>query len=210
MAKIYHVNLSDEERASLLHLIKSGEHSARKITRARILLLADEGKMDQEIATTLHSSVPTVQRTRERFVKEGLDNALNEKPRLGGRKAKKLDEKGEALLVTLARSEPPAGRKRWTLQLLADRLVELRVVESISDETVRQVCKKGDQALGKETLVSPDRWRRVRLAHGGCAGPVCQGAQPQAALDLLRREDGPVDRRDPLSLADGTGQAGAV
>lgn len=142
MANIYHVNLSEEERASLLHLIRSGERSARKLNRARILLLADEGKMDQEIAAALHSSVPTVQRTRERFGKGGLDNALTERPRLGGRKAKKLDEKGEAILVTLARSEPPAGRKRWTLQLLADRLVELRVVESISDETVRQVCKK--------------------------------------------------------------------
>ena len=104
--------------------------------------------MDQEIAAALHSSVPTVQRTRERFVKGGLDNALNEKPRLGGRKARKLDEKGEALLVTLARSEPPAGRKRWTLQLLANRLVELRVVESISDETVRQVCKKKGSSRG--------------------------------------------------------------
>lgn len=148
MAKIYHVDLSDEERAALLHLIKSGERSARKITRARILLSADDGKTDKEIAAALHSSVPTVQRTRERFVRGGLENALNERPRLGGRKAKKLDEKGEAILVTLARSEPPAGRKRWTLQLLADRLVELRVVESISDETVRQVCKKRGSSLG--------------------------------------------------------------
>lgn len=148
MAKIYYVDLSDEERASLLHLIKSGERSARKITRARILLLAHDGKTDKEIAAALHSSVPTVQRTRERFVRGGLENALNEQPRLGGRKAKKLDQKGEAILVTLARSEPPAGRKRWTLQLLADRLVELRVVESISDETVRQVCKKKGSSRG--------------------------------------------------------------
>lgn len=148
MAKIYHVDLSDEERAALRHLIKSGERSARKITRARILLLADDGKTDKEIAAALHSSVPTVQRTRARFVQGGLEHALNEQPRLGGRQAKKLDEKGEAILVTLARSAPPAGRKRWTLQLLADRLVELHVVESISDETVRQVCKKRGSSLG--------------------------------------------------------------
>lgn len=146
--KIYHVDLSDEEREFLLRFIKSGGRSARKITRARILLLADEGKTDKEIAEGLHSSVPTVQRTRKRFVQGGLENALNERPRLGGRKAKKLDEKGEAILTTLAQSAPPVGRKRWTLQLLANRLVELHVVESISDETVRRVCKKRGLSLG--------------------------------------------------------------
>jgi hypothetical protein len=87
-----------------------------------------------------------VQRTRQRFVEGGLDRALNEDPRPGERK--RLDEKGEALLETLAKSEPPEGRKRWTLQLLADRLVELKVVESISYETVRQVLKKSDSSRG--------------------------------------------------------------
>ena len=94
MAKIYHVDLTDEERAYLLEFIKSGERSARKITRARILLLADEGKKDRDIAESLHTSVPTVQRTRKRFVEGGLDGALNERPRPGGRIRKKLDEKG--------------------------------------------------------------------------------------------------------------------
>lgn len=87
-----------------------------------------------------------MQRTRQRFVEGGLDRALNEDPRPGERK--RLDEKGEALLETLAKSEPPEGRKRWTLQLLADRLVELKVVESISYETVRQVLKKSDSSRG--------------------------------------------------------------
>jgi transposase len=148
MAKRYRVNLTDEERTQLLEFIKSGERSARKINRARILLLADEGKKDREIAAALHSSVPTVQRTRRRFVQEGLPNALNERPRIGGRLRKKLDEKGLAILETLARSEPPVGRKHWTMQLLADRLVELKVVDSISDETVRKELKKRGFSLG--------------------------------------------------------------
>ena len=151
--KIYIVDLTEEEQTSLLDLIKSGEHSARKLNRARILLLADEGKTDsektdKEIAQVLHTSVPTIQRTRQRFVECNLEGALNERPRLGSRLLKKLDEKGEAILETLARSEPPEGRKRWTLQLLADRLVTLNVVESISSETVRLELKKRDSSLG--------------------------------------------------------------
>ena len=147
MAKIYCVDLTDEERNHLLQLIKSGEHSARKLNRAHILLLADDGRKDREIAQSLHSSVPTVQRTRQRFVEGGLDGALNERPRPGGRIRKKLDEKGLALLETLAHSKPPEGQKRWTMQLLADRLVELRMVDSISDETVRKELKKNASGL---------------------------------------------------------------
>jgi transposase len=148
MAKIYHVDLTDDERAHLLEFIKSGERPARKINRARILLLADEGRKDRDIAESLHTSVPTVQRTRQRFVEGGLDRALNERPRPGGRIRKKLDEKGIAILETLARSEPPEGRKHWTMQLLADRLVELKVVDRISDETVRTELKKSGLGRG--------------------------------------------------------------
>ena len=144
--KIYIVDLTKEERTYLLDFIKSGEHSARKLNRARILLLADEGKTDGEIATALHTGTATVQRTRQRFVEGNLEGALNERPRPGGQK--KLDEKGEAILETLAHSKPPEGRKRWTLQLLADRLVQLKVVDSISYETVRREVKKRDLGLG--------------------------------------------------------------
>jgi transposase len=144
--KIYIVDLTEEERTSLLDLIKSGQHSARKLNRARILLLADEGKTDSEIAEALHTGTATAQRTRQRFVEGNLEGALNERPRPGGQK--KLDEKGEAVLETLAHSQPPAGRKRWTLQLLADRLVVLRVVDSISYETVRREVKKNGFSLG--------------------------------------------------------------
>jgi transposase len=141
MAKMYHVNLTDEERRYLLQFIRSGERSARQINRARILLLAHEGQRDRDIAAALHTSKSTVERTRRRFVEDNLD-ALHERPRPGGRIRKKLDEKGVAFLKTLAHSKPPPGQKGWTMQLLADRLVELKVVSSISDETVRKELKK--------------------------------------------------------------------
>jgi transposase len=140
MVKRYIVNLSDDEREELLALTKSGEISARKLKRAQMLLLADEGKLDTEIVAVLKTGLRTVERTRRRFVLEGLHLALNEKPRPGART--KLDAKGEAVLEMLAKSKPPEGKKRWTLQLLADRLVELQVVEEISDETVRSIVKK--------------------------------------------------------------------
>ena len=144
--KIYIVDLTEEERTYLLDFIKNGKQAARKFNRARILLLADEGKADSEIAEALHTGTATVQRTRQRFVEGNLEGGLNERPRLGG--PKKLDEKGEAVLETLAHSKPPEGRKRWTLQLLADRLVQLKMVDSISYETVRQELKKSDLSLG--------------------------------------------------------------
>lgn len=146
MAKIYIVDLSAEEKEQIHKLTSRGQVSARKLKRAQILLLADEGKKDETIAEMLHVGRATVERIRKRFVLEGLTNALNERPRLGGQR--KLGPKGEAVLETLAKSEPPEGRKRWTMELLAKRLVELKVVESISDETVRKVLKKSGSSLG--------------------------------------------------------------
>jgi len=144
--KTYVVDLTEEERTFLQGLLGGGELRARKFKRANILLLANKDKTDGEIAEALHTSMSTVQRTRQRFVEGNLDRALNEDPRRGA--SKKLDEKGEALLEILARSEPPAGRKHWTLQLLADRLVELKAVDTISYETVRQELKKSGLSLG--------------------------------------------------------------
>ena len=117
MIKRYLVKLTRRERADLLALLNKGIASARKLTRARILLAADEHKTDVEIAAALH-----------------------ERPRPGGRP--KLDAKQEAFLVALACSNAPSGRGHWTMQLLADRLVALGVVETISDETVRRTLKK--------------------------------------------------------------------
>ena len=138
--KIYIVDLTEEERSHLLEFIKSGKKSARKLNRARILLLADDGKTDAEISEALHTGTATVARIRKRFVEGNLECALTEDPRPGGQS--KLDEKAQSILETLAHSRPPEGRKRWTVQLLTDRLVELRVVDSISHETVRKEVKK--------------------------------------------------------------------
>ncbi len=139
--KRYIVDLTEEERTQVHLLCHAGKVSARKLNRAHTLLLADEERPDTEIAETLHIGLSTVERTRKRFVEGGLTMALNERPRAGGRP--KLDGTQAAHLVALACSTPPRGRKRWTMQLLADRMVALGVVDGISDETVRVTLKKG-------------------------------------------------------------------
>ena len=138
--KKYVVDLTEVERQQLLDLTKKGKVSARKLTRAHILLLADEARDDKAIAAALHVSVPTVERIRNRFVTGNLEHALNEQTHPGARR--KLDGKREAFLVATACSTPPDGRSRWTMQLLADKLVELKQVDSISDDTVRRTLKK--------------------------------------------------------------------
>lgn len=140
------VDLSDEERGELQTLLRKGKASARRLTRARILLLAAEDRPDDEVAAVLHSSRSTVERTRRRFVEEGLEAALNERPRPGA--APKLDERGQATLIALACSDPPEGRTCWTMQLLANELVVRRVVGSISDEAVRRTLKKTASSPG--------------------------------------------------------------
>jgi transposase len=145
MRKVYVVDLSEEEeeeeKAELKSLTKKGKTSARKLNRAHVLLLADQGETDKAIAEALGVGTSTVERIRKRFVAGGLEEALNERPRPGGER--KLSGKQEAYLLALACSGPPKGRKHWTMQLLADRLVELEVVDSVSDETVRRTLKRG-------------------------------------------------------------------
>ena len=142
--KQYRVELTDEERDELLLLISRGAAPARVIRRAHILLRASEDAEDAATAAALHTSAATVARTRERFARapagERLQRALYERPRPGA--SPKLGPKEEAHLIALACSDAPEGRTYWTMQLLADRLVELKVVEEISDETVRRVLKK--------------------------------------------------------------------
>lgn len=149
MAKKYIVELTADERDHLRDFVRRGKQSARRITRARILLLADEGRTDEQIWTALQIGKCTVERTRQRFVEEGLEAALSERPRPG--QPRKLNGKQEALLVALACSDPPKGRQKWTMQLLADRLVELKVVDSIADETVRRVLKKTMSSRGRRS-----------------------------------------------------------
>jgi transposase len=143
--KKYLVDLSANERESLRQLVSRGKHSSRKVTRARILLLAAEGLTDEHIVKALKTAFATVERTRKRFVEEGL-GCLNERPRRG--QARKLTGKQEAHLIAVACSTPPGGRARWTLQLLADKVVELKFTNSIARETVRQVLKKTNSSHG--------------------------------------------------------------
>jgi transposase len=139
--KRYIVDLTDAEVDELETMLRSGKHSARKLTRARILLQVHQGKPDREVARNLGVSWGTVERTRKKFVNStSLSEALSDRPHPP--KPRKLDAKAEALLVATACSDAPDGRAEWTMQLLANRLVELEVVESISDETVRQTLKK--------------------------------------------------------------------
>jgi len=148
-SKKYVVRLTEEQRRYLLEKVRKGEGKARELTRARILLLASEDKLDKFVAEALQVSEQTVRNIRKRFCEEGLEAALKDRPRPGAKP--KLDAKGEAFLVALACSEPPEGRERWTMRLLADRLVELGVVDSISDETVRRILKKTRSSRGKRS-----------------------------------------------------------
>jgi putative transposase len=147
MAKKYIVTLTGDERAQLVALTKRGKVSARRLTRAHLLLQADTGLADEAIAQALHIGTATVERIRKRFVEEGLEAALAERPRPGGQR--KLDGKQEAFLIALACSTPPEGRTCWTMQLLAEKLVELRLVAAISDETVRRTLKKTSSSRGR-------------------------------------------------------------
>lgn len=136
----YAVNLTEEERDQLLNLTRKGKNSSRVFKRSQVLLLALVGYRDAEIAQMLMVGESTVHRTRQRYVEEGVELALKEHPRLG--RQKKLAPEAEAILIATACSDPPEGRNSWTMQLLADQLVTLDLVENISDETVRQTLKK--------------------------------------------------------------------
>ena len=138
--KLYHINLTEEEREELVRLTTTGRHAARKVMRARILLKADEGLKDEQIAEHLNVTVRTIETVRKQCALEGIDATLTPQKRPPG--TTKLDGEGEARLVQIACSEPPNGRQRWTLRLLADKLVELEVTDSICHETVRQCLKK--------------------------------------------------------------------
>lgn len=146
MKKIYQVALSTEEEVQLQALISKGKTAARKVTRARILLLAHAGEKDPVIARVLQTSVSTVERTRKALVLEGLDAALEEAPRPGAKP--KLDAQGHGFLVALACSTPPTGRSGWTLELLGDKLVEAGYVENLSKEGVRRALKKTNSGRG--------------------------------------------------------------
>ena len=146
MKRVYLVKLREQERAELIQYLRKGISSARSQTRARILLLSDDDLEDDEIVETLKVSKTTVCHIRKRYCEGGLDYALREKPRSGA--PAKIDGKIEAKITMIACSEPPKGRSKWTLNLLADKLVEMEVVDSISNMTVQRVLKKMNLSLG--------------------------------------------------------------
>lgn len=152
MPKKYRVTLTAEEREQLTEMVSKGKAAARALTHARILLKVDEAEdgpawTDAAVCEALEVGLCTVMRVRERFVEEGLDAAL--RPRRSSYvQPRKLDGHLEAQLITLACSQAPAGRARWSLRLLADRFVQLGHIEEISHETIRQTLKKTRQSLG--------------------------------------------------------------
>ena len=143
----YKVELSESERSLCKEVARRGKSSARRVKRALVLLKADEGLPDHEVASALLISRATVGRVRRRFVKEGLQSALNERPRPGQKR--KLDGRQEAHLIAIACSDAPQGHTHWTLQLLADKVVAMGFSESICLETVRQILKKTNSSRGK-------------------------------------------------------------
>jgi transposase len=136
----YPVQLSGEQCNQLNSLLHKGKHSSRELNRARVLLLCNQQKEDKEVAQLVGVSEQTVRNIRRRFLQEGVDATLDEKKRPGA--PQKLNIKGEAYAIALACSDPPEGRKCWTLQMIADKLVELKYVDSITAETVRLCFKK--------------------------------------------------------------------
>jgi len=171
--KKYPVHLSEEERKELNQFVSRGKKSAREITRARILLLADEGKLDREIVQLLGISRQTVARVRKKYAQrqdEPVLELLQSAPRSG--RPPKLDSRVEAHITMIACSEPPEGASQWTLRMIADQLVKLEVIDSISHETVRQALKKTLEALVMRAVVPGPNHRSVFMAPGRCTPPT--------------------------------------
>lgn len=145
--KSHCVKLSEHERQYLQKIVKSGKDNARKITRCRILLLADEtkGKTDEEISDALGTCLATIFNIRRHYCKGGLERAINEAARSG--QPPKFKGKSMAKITAIACSKPPEGRARWSLRLLADRVIELDIVETISHQSVSNILKKTNSSL---------------------------------------------------------------
>ena len=163
--KKYIITLSEDERKALSDLTSKGKQKSQKILNALILLACDEGEhqtersTNEEIARVLHISMRKIDRIKKRFVEDGFDAALDRK--MGNRiYAKKTDGDFEAHLVALSCSEPPEGFARWSLRLLADKVVELNYIDSISHETVRRILKKRDQALATQGMGNSTKSKR--------------------------------------------------
>jgi transposase len=149
MAKRYRVTLTAEERQRLEDLTRKGKASVRMVRRAQTLLLAADEERDEAIAKALRIGVSTVERTRKRCVEDGVEASLRERPRPGARP--KLGPKERAYVVALACTKPPEGRHRWSMQMLADRLIELEMVPDITDEAIRLLLKRTSSSRGSRS-----------------------------------------------------------
>jgi transposase len=147
MKKKWYVQLSNQEISQLEEIVKKGKSSARTIRRAQTLLLVNEGKSDEYISNILRCCSLTVYETRKRYYEEGLKAVLIDKARKG--RPAKIQGKAKARLIAMACEEPPEGRSCWTMQLLAERLITLQLIDSISDDTVGRTLKKMTLNLGK-------------------------------------------------------------
>jgi len=181
MTKQYIVTLSDVEQGALNKLTHKGRVAARRLTRAHILQMAHDQFTDEEIAKALKTSVATIERVRERLVVGGLDFALQEEPRPGA--PRRLDGKQEAFLIALACTTPPNGHARWTMQVLADKFIESKVVESsVSDETVRRTLKK---TISNPGFVASGAFQpSVRNLSGGWR--MCSTSTPSRIIRAFR------------------------
>ena len=148
MRKKYLVKLKEDEREQLRQMIHRGRDSARRLAHARVLLKCDEGLMDQQVSEQVDVSAGTVERVRKRYGTEGLEAALSPRPQPRRPHKRRIDGDNEARLVAIACSEAPDGHDRWTLQLLAERMVELKYVRAVSGQTVRRVLKKTRSSRG--------------------------------------------------------------
>src|SRR4051795_13252704 len=191
MAKRYRVTLTAEERSALGGMISRGKADARKLAQARVLLQTDASAggpdwPDTRIAEAVRVSVRTIERVRQRFVEDGLEAALRPKPSPRVY-ARKLDGEQEAKLMALACSGPPEGEKRWTLRLLAERMVELEIVSELSHETVRQTLKKeyAQTAPAADVVHPAQALGRVRVPHGRRAGGLPPPHDPQRPVICL-------------------------
>lgn len=143
----YKVRLTDEQRSELLSIVNKGEHNARIVKRANILLLSDEGRTAPQIVEVLSTSEQTVYNIRKRFIQEGLESSIHEKPRPGAKR--KFQPEQEAHLIALTCSDPPDGRERWTIRMLANKVVELGILDEVGRETVHRTLKKTLSSHGK-------------------------------------------------------------
>ena len=177
------VQLIETERKKLIAIVSKGRNKAVVIQRAHILLKVDEGKTDVEISKLLYVSEQTIRRIRLRFAEEGMPAALEDKPHAP--KGTEIKEEQEARLIALTCSEPPAGRARWTLELLVQQMLKDGIVTRVSAETVRLLLKKQTQALASKELVHSRSYSRIYQAYGVPSGFIPKTVRSQASDGLF-------------------------